>query len=311
MKIIMYVLIFVFALIIAAFLSLKATVEFFITRQLKSAFPGSEISLQGCVFRPTHLLGFSNIEIKKAKDYSFKIKDIKVEYGPGVFIKRSGLDISVKNLEVNLAAVSFNICGASFKLSEGIGAAQFAIDELKYNKVVSSDIKGKLRYKNNILFSEYLSAKLWDGQISGDLNVQLDKGPEYLLNLKLANLDIERFINDFDLAERFRMSGKIGGPISLKGQGANINILDGNLSTVDGGGNLIIKDNNFMQSTAQKTSQSVDLIVESFKDYHYNTGVVKLRADQGDIILNANFEGETGKRDLEIVLHSAIPKRRD
>jgi hypothetical protein len=43
--------------------------------------------------------------------------------------------------------------------------------------------------------------------------------------------------------------------------------------------------------------------VESFKDYHYNTALMKLSFDKGNIILDVALEGEAGKRNLSIVLH--------
>jgi hypothetical protein len=43
--------------------------------------------------------------------------------------------------------------------------------------------------------------------------------------------------------------------------------------------------------------------MESFKDYHYNTGVMKLSKAQDDLSLDIALDGEKGKRNLMVTLH--------
>ncbi len=307
MKRALFIVILLFSCILAVMLALKPAVNFLLTKELKLMFPGSKISLRGCIFRPFSNLNFSEIKIQKEKDYELKIKDFGFNYSLGTFVKRDGLNITIGKLDYSFVMAGFQANDISLKLEKDFAHLELFVRQLKYNKVDLNDLKGMLRIDNNTLSSEYLSARIWDGQIKAGLNAKLDNLREYVVDLKLSGLNVERLINDFDLAERFQMSGTINGPINLKGSGNSVSILEGNLSAGSEGGKLIIKDNNFMQGMAQKTGQSLDLIVESFKDYHYNTGIIKLSLEQGNIILNVDLDGETGKRNLEIRLHNVIP----
>jgi hypothetical protein len=66
---------------------------------------------------------------------------------------------------------------------------------------------------------------------------------------------------------------------------------------------LTITDDKFLNNVAKSSGQSLDILVESFKNYHYNTGVMKLSLERGDIVFDIALEGEAGKRNLSIVLH--------
>jgi hypothetical protein len=72
---------------------------------------------------------------------------------------------------------------------------------------------------------------------------------------------------------------------------------------------LIIKDAQVLKNLASNTNQSADLLMENFQNYHYNIGALKLFLDNGNLILDAALDGETGKRDLNIVLHDFSLKK--
>jgi hypothetical protein len=99
--------------------------------------------------------------------------------------------------------------------------------------------------------------------------------------------------------------------LTFKGAGHDIEILSGELSSFGSGGILVIKDTNFLQNMARKTNRSLNLLVENFKDYHYNIGTIKLLLDNGDLVLDSVLEGETGKRDINIVLHDFRLKKEE
>jgi len=54
---------------------------------------------------------------------------------------------------------------------------------------------------------------------------------------------------------------------------------------------------------AINSGQSLDILVENFQNYHYNTGIMKLSFDKGNLIFNIDLEGGAGKRNLSITLH--------
>jgi hypothetical protein len=45
------------------------------------------------------------------------------------------------------------------------------------------------------------------------------------------------------------------------------------------------------------------MLVESFKNYRYNTGILKLSLDKGNLIFDITLDGEAGRRKLDIVVH--------
>jgi len=116
-------------------------------------------------------------------------------------------------------------------------------------------------------------------------------------------MKIEQFIRDFKLQEKFFMDGELNGSILLKGKGTDVQVVDGNFTASPKGGMLIIKDARFLENIARRADQPLDLLVESFRNYHYNTGIISLSLKEDDLILGMALDGETGKRDLNITLH--------
>jgi hypothetical protein len=115
--------------------------------------------------------------------------------------------------------------------------------------------------------------------------------------------------NDFNLNEKAEISGKINGTLVLEGKGSNIKVISGNFTTAEGGGVLTIKDNDYLKKMAAKSGQSLEILMESFRNYHYNIGVIKLSLNDGNLILDVALEGEAGKRNLNIRLHDVKLRR--
>jgi len=174
---------------------------------------------------------------------------------------------------------------------------------MKYDKLNISAIKSAVRLLGKELFLDGVSACALDGDIGGNLKFRIALDIDYGADLKFTNLDIARFINDFDLKEKFEMTGRLGGDLTLKGKGTDIEILNGRLSSLESGGMLMIKDTKFLENMARNINQSLDLLVENFKNYHYNIATIKLFLDKSNLIIDAALDGETGKRNLNIVLH--------
>ena len=191
----------------------------------------------------------------------------------------------------------------SLKLGPEFSHGDFEISKIKYNKLSIADIKGKIKLEGMALLLYGLKARVLDGDIQGDLDLKIDKEMQYLVNLQCADLDIDRFVHDFELGEKFNMTGKLSGGLKLKGNRVEIEMLRGNFSTLSPGGTLTIQDTKFLENMARKTQQPIDLLVESFKNYHYNVGLINLGFEDGSIILNIGLVGETGKRNLNVILH--------
>jgi len=208
------------------------------------------------------------------------------------------LDLKIDALESQGAKIE----NASLKLERDV-PGELYIGKIQYDKAKILEVKGKTRLDRKGFSLDAASAKTFDGEIRGDLRMDLGKAPEYLCHLKFVNLDLDRFAQDFNLKEKFQASGKLVGELTLKGSGADIKILSGDFSAVDPGGRLTVTDDKFLKNVAQSSGESLDILVESFTDYHYNTGIMKLSLEGGNIVFNIALEGEAGKRNLSIVLH--------
>jgi hypothetical protein len=71
---------------------------------------------------------------------------------------------------------------------------------------------------------------------------------------------------------------------------------------------MVVKDETMLKNMARAADQPLDILMESFKDYHYNTGVMKLGLARDDLNLDIILDGEKGKRNLSVTLHDFKPQ---
>jgi hypothetical protein len=203
----------------------------------------------------------------------------------------------------NLESRGLQLSRATVRFERGAQSGELYIKEIKFDRVGAREIKARFRLEYAILSLDPLFAESIGGEIRGVLSLNLDKNLEYAGSLKFINLDIDSLVNDFNLQEKFLMSGKLSGVAALGGKGPGLDSLQGDFIIGEPGGRLTITDANLLKNMANSSGQSLDILVESFKDYRYNTGIIKLYLDRGDIILESVLNGEAGKRDLKVVLH--------
>jgi hypothetical protein len=194
--------------------------------------------------------------------------------------------------------------GASLRVAQGSPEGDFFIRQVKYDKAKVEDIKSKVVLKAKNLSFNNLSAKLFDGSIQAEAKFTLDQNPAYAADMKFTNVDIARFVRDFKLEEKLEMTGKLSGELRIRGRGALVRVIDGDFSAGAGGGIMVIKDEAMLKNMAQASNQPMDIFVESFKDYHYNTGIMKLNKKRDNLLLDIELEGEKGKRNLGVTLHN-------
>ena len=87
----------------------------------------------------------------------------------------------------------------------------------------------------------------------------------------------------------------------FEGKGAALTALSGDFAAADPGGILVIKDDTMLKNVAASSGQPLDLLMESFKNY--NKGLVKLGLAPDGIVFGIDMDGETGKRNFDIVWH--------
>ncbi len=177
------------------------------------------------------------------------------------------------------------------------------IRKFQYGKFTAQNIMAKLRWKGKHVFLDALSGHLLNGTVKGKGSLTLGGGSRYLIQLNFTNLDLADFVKDFELKEKVEMTGMLSGTMTLKGTGNNIDILNGNFNSSPGGGNVTIKDTQFLENMARSSKLPPNIVVDSFKDYHYNVGLVRMLLDRGDLVLDVALDGVTGKRNLKMDLH--------
>jgi hypothetical protein len=192
---------------------------------------------------------------------------------------------------------------AVLKAGPGPAAGNFSISRLKYDKLGIIDIKGAVKLEDKEVTLSGISAQALGGNIEGDLELRIENETQYAAHIKCIALDIASLIRDFDWQERFEMRGRLSGELKLKGSGAQLEILEGNFSALAPGGELVIKDAKFLDDMAKNAQKPLDLLVESFKNYSYNTGMAVAGFQDGDIVLKVDLEGQAGKRNLNVILH--------
>lgn len=274
--------------------------------QLKKVFKDSSVSIKRCDIDFFNSLAFYGIELKKDGAYDLKIKEVRVYYSLRSLLKREILKVAINDAlaDVVIGNKNFQIENAFLKLDKAEkGEGEFYIDKIKYNKIILGQIKSKARIIDNTLLMDSMSIDFIGGRLEGALRVILDKSMQYNFKFKALNLNIDTLVNELNLTEKFEMSGNLMGAASLEGRITGIKYIDGSFFTDRSGGVLIIKDNKFLENVAKRSGQSFEVLVESFKNYHYNIGLMKLYMDKGSLILDVKLEGEAGKRNLTVAVH--------
>ena len=203
----------------------------------------------------------------------------------------------------NLSTEDFELKDFDLEANQLEKNGKFSIGQVKYNKLKISGIKSSVRLENNILYFDYLSANVFGADLLGDLKLVIDNSIEYEANLELVNLALESLIEDLDLKEKVKAKGRIGGKMLFKGKGIDIDNLDGDFMAIEPGGTLTINDDKYLKNMAERTNQKLDVIMESFKNYNYNTGIIKLFLADKNLVFNIYLGGEAGKRDLKFIIH--------
>jgi len=203
----------------------------------------------------------------------------------------------------SLEGWGWQLDNAVFQADQATGGLLF-IDKIKYNKLKVEKISSQVRLKDNFLYLDSLSAGFLGGKIQAEASFKIDESVQYALNLKLIEIDLSRLVEDFNVQEKVNLKGRLTGAVSLEGIASRVTRLGGDLSAVGTGGTLTIKDTEFLEKVARNSRQPLEVLVESFKNYQYNTGVVKLFLENDNLILDIALEGEAGKRNLTVTLHN-------
>ena len=245
------------------------------------------------------------VQVKKAlqaKTVTIKDLDIHIK-GPivisGLVIKKNGaLDINIPRiaLDKGLWALVDGSTGT-------VTIASLLVAQLKL-----SDVHLSFWWKGTDLILHILEGKVLSGSFKGEVVLQLLKEPSYRVNIDLVKISLPKVIHDFKLQQKLSLTGKLSGNVQVTGRGKSFTVIQGELASVDEGGELIINDTQFIKDMVKrmrlnKVTGSEELFVASLKHYLYNTATVKLRLDKKDLELDTVLDGDAGKRSFPIRYH--------
>jgi len=282
--------------------------------QLKKLLPGSRVTINGCSVNPFRQLSFSGVQVSKKPWYDFKIKQAQFCFSLASILKGlkvnpweliESCQIDVDSLEMNQVLLESGYLKATRGRVDGV----IKVKEVKVGKLNIKDIRGKARLEDGYLFLNLLTAELLGGHLEGDSRIKLAGTVTYQVKLNFIDLDLDAFTKDFEFKEKAEVSGKVSGLLKLQGQMQEVVILDGKLSIGKDGGTLFIKDARFLENLARSSGQVLDLVVESFKNYRYNIGIINLSLQDNNIVFLIDLDGSAGKRSLNIILHDFNSRR--
>jgi hypothetical protein len=176
----------------------------------------------------------------------------------------------------------------------------------QYDKNVIQNLQGQVYLEKNRTVIDQIDGSVWNGGITGQLVLEWSGSLTYEGNLQAREWDIASLVQDYKLTDRFLMNGKVIGGFHVKGQGLAIEDLSGQFSTEDPGGILVIKDKQFLENLASQTDQPLEILMESFQDYEYSKGHVRLGLEDHNVVLGVELDGAKGKRNLTVVVHNFL-----
>jgi hypothetical protein len=241
-----------------------------------------------------------------------KLSTQDLELTSGLSLRLSLPEMRLRSLDIridSLDAQGLHAEGFLLQAAQGDKQGIFSLKQARYNKFKTGEARARVELENQSLAFKDLSVAALDGFLTGELFCKIDKTVAYQLDLNVGGLALAAVTRDFELAEKLQMSGDIRGDLHLRGEGLNFQLLRGDLSVPPPGGNLTIKDKVLLERIAGSTNQPLEMIVENFRDYHYNIGIIQLGLEGGDLVLKADLDGPAGKRNLNIVLHDFQLKR--
>lgn len=301
-------------------------------KELRKTFKESSIS--GLKIT-TSYIEFHGIGIREDGSYDLRIKRLKIYYNLSSILKKriNKIEVSDADLDLNKGGIKiklnsylrldmatqyidyiklnisscktgvFDIEGLTLNASQGNAKGEFYIKSINHDKLKLADIIGKSELKGKLLYINPLEVSFLGGNVKGAFSITLDGDMDYNLSLNTQGMDIKRFVDDMKFNEKFDMTGRLGGAFYLSGKGEDIKDMKGDFTTDFPGGVLIIKDKTFLENISSESNQPFDKLVESFSNYNYNNGVVKLFIENGNIVLDLRLDGSAGKRGFMIVLH--------
>jgi len=340
-----YLLILILSVLVFISLALfKERIVFKVAKaNIKKTLPQSKFTIKKIAFNPFSHLYLQGVSIKSPlQRYSIYLESVDVHYNLFSLIKGeinkvalNGINVSIEeNIKVNPGKPVL----IRVKEINASGSAKFREIDIKNFQVVVSEVadtkkSGQINF-NGALSVEAVSMKkiklsaiqaridatqekidipefnltAFGGSIKGDAEAALSSGSgmNFIVKLTGGNVDLQQLNEDFELKDKFEVTGLCDFYLTAKGDSTGLTELDGNLNTHEGGGKFVITDKQSLNKLDLSKDVSFDLALESLKNYQYDKGNAKVYIEDGNIVLHMLMDGESGARDLKFVYHGGL-----
>jgi hypothetical protein len=183
--------------------------------------------------------------------------------------------------------------------AEGI----FRIKESGSGGLVVRDVKGKSELRGGSVFFKNIEGEVLNGKMSGRIDFGVQE-KTYSFDLSLFNISLGALAESFNFEQKLGISGALSGNIHILVKDTDLLDIKGDLAAPLPGGIFVIKDQKFVKTIAANSNQSLQLVSDSFKDYRYSEGLLKLYLQDGNLIIKADLDGEKGRRDFLITYYA-------
>lgn len=279
----------VFAVILAAVLVfglfLRSLAPHIAIGQLKSAFPGYEVSIGSAEFRNAGMIAVTAIDLKKGGTNRYRIKSVEINFSPLSLVTKIIPRIAVKGASVEIISPDKNLA-----------------DLIEY----PVPRPGKSFLVKSVQFSDLvvnLETADWRLNTVADGDIAVGKEIAYHVQIRLDRIDLAFLVKALNADEKVGLNGIMAGSLSLSGKNLKIAEIKGDFSTSPPGGKLVIKDEDFLKRLAENTKQPLEIIKEGFKNYDFTKGTLWVSRDPESILLHIILDGAKGKRDMTVALH--------
>ncbi len=265
--------------------------------------------------RPAGVAAAAPAPVFKSPFSALEVRGLKIEFRlPGIKGDVTGSVVcDLKQLQVRSARLrSDALVSGTFKAETialelpGGAPGTLSIGRLTAGKVRVNDIRGTVVWEETVIAIDPLSGSWVKGTAGGRAHLETENPFGYAANFEIRDLDLDALTDDLNLRKKVSVDGKLAGKISIRGDLGGVRQLDGDLAADEKGGNLVIRDADFLRYLAQNTKQPMALVEAAFKEYHFDAGSVSLGMDERNLRLGVRLDGAKGKRDFEINLHDVL-----
>jgi hypothetical protein len=278
---------------------LEPLVIIVVKAQLKNRLAADTVKISHFQFQSLGEVRFQEISVEKKRVFKVQAQEIRVGFQLARIFNKDFESIAIEHAAGEY--LKFKIEDFNLFANRKNDAGRLSVAKVSYDKGQIANIKSQVQLQGKDVAFPDLSADFLDGKILASIKVVLAEVPEYRATANFANLDIERFIADFDLRKKIDMTGMMNGSLDVAGRGAALNILGGDFKMAAPGGKLIIKDRKLLENIVERAY--LDTAIETLQDYHYNAGGLQVSIEEKNLVADVNLEGRQGKRDFKIVYH--------